>query len=450
MIDEKIEKEKYDFNHQFHSKNENNKNNLENKLQIRKKFNFINNSNRIVKKISFSYQPKIRKNKNLYLSSFSINISNKNTIIKFVKTENFSLIPKDDFEIEEEDELKYLSSINPKGLKNLGGCCYMNSTLQCFYHIKEFTNYFLKDKKKIKSKKGLISTGLLDVIEGLSKKDSNTYYIPQKFKRNLIKFDESFRGSEGKDSADLVELILSACQEELGGELDFPNTSLDQRQESLLFLDVFYKNSKVQSIIFDLFTFYLKIRNKCDVCGVSYYDIASENMITFDLEQVFKFPSIILGDYSNLNYNKRIVSIDDCLECFSFDGHVTKNIICKYCKNNTLIYTIKSFATLPKYLIMHMSRGENEKFECDVNFNEMIDLSLSYDSVEGLPKEEDTIYTLIAGTILWGSKGYGHTVAFCRHFNGEYFIFNDSGFSKTNFEYIKKQKIYLLFYKKNI
>ena len=387
-----------------------------------------------------------KKKKKLKFSSFGFCIKKNIIKLKKVKEIKFSLIPDDDSDIME-DEFEYLSKIKPKGLQNLGGCCYMNSTLQCFFHIKEFTDYFLKNKKTIKKKDGLISKGLLDTIEGLSKNNNKTYYSPIEFKNNLIEVDDSFQGSGGKDSADLVDIILNSCQDELGGETEFPNTSLDQTNESLLFLDLFYKNNKVQSIVLELFSFYLRIKNTCNECDVIYYDITTENMITFNLEQVFNFQKN--NSESNYLFNKRIVSIENCLEFYSFDNSTWENAECKYCHKKALTFSVKSFATLPKYLIFHMYRGQNEKFECNVDFNEHLDLGPSYYSINGIKSEENTKYTLCAGTILWGSNGYGHTVAFCKHFNEEYYIFNDSSAYKTNFKEIKNQKIYLLFYKKN-
>jgi ubiquitin C-terminal hydrolase len=387
-----------------------------------------------------------KKKKKLKFSSFGFCIPKNKIKLKKVKEIKFSLIPDEDSDIIE-DEFEYLSEIKPKGLQNLGGCCYMNSTLQCFFHIKEFTDYFLKNKKTIKKKNGLISKGLLDTIEGLSKNDTKTYYSPIEFKNNLIEVDDSFQGSGGKDSADLVDIILCSCQDELGGDLEFPNTSLDQTNESLLFLDLYYKNNKVQSIVLDIFSFYLRIKNTCNECDIIYYDITTENMITFNLEQIFNFQKN--NSESNSRFNKRIVSIEDCLEFYSFDNSTWENAECKYCHKKALTFSVKSFATLPKYLIFHMYRGKDEKFECNVDFNEHLDLGPSYYSINGIKNEENTKYTLCAGTILWGSNGYGHTVAFCKHFNEEYYIFNDSSAYRTNFKEIKNQKIYLLFYKKN-
>jgi len=126
----------------------------------------------------------------------------------------------------------------------------MNATLQCFYHLKELTNFFLKDKKEIIKKKDLLSNGLLDAFKGLS---SN--YIPQKFKENLLKVDDVFEGTEGKDSGDLVQTILSVIQEELGGEPDLPDFTIDQRNESPMFIDLYFKNNLYKSIIMEIFNF---------------------------------------------------------------------------------------------------------------------------------------------------------------------------------------------------
>ena len=377
-------------------------------------------------------------------TSFSINILSKKKIINEMEQSiSFSII-----EIDYGEDLSYFSEIKPKGLENLGGCCYMNSTLQCLYHIKEFTNYIFKNRKTIQKNNGLISTGLLDTFEGLSKQDSNkNYYSPKKFLNNLIETDDSFKGSKGNDSGDLLSTILTACQEELGQDSDPQDMSLDQKQENLIFSDLFHKNIQVPSIIYELFSFYIRIKNICFECGAIYYSINIDYMIIFNLEQVFRMNS---NDLTTSSYN-RVVSIENCLSTFSFNksSFCLKGILCKYCNKVSNKFSVKSFATLPKYLIMVMYRGKDEKFECKIDFKEYLDLKESYYNVKGVPIEKSTKYSLFCGTILYGSKGYGHTVAFCKHFDNKYYIFNDTYTRETDFIEIQNQKIYLLIYKKN-
>ena len=397
-------------------------------------------------------------NKKNIFEKISIN-SFRITIIKKKKQKNkkvneikFFIFPKE--EEEENNVFSNLSKIKPKGLKNLGSCCYMNATLQCFYHIKEFSNYFLKNRRIIKRKKGLITNGLLDLFEGLSKNNKDTYYEPYLFKNNLIEVEELFDGGGGKDSGDLVETILTSCQDELAGDSDFPDFSIDQREERLMYLDLRNKNLQARSIIMDLFGFETKLTSRCLSCGVQFFNISYENILFFGLEGIYKFKGKYIKngedkEIISLYNSKRRLSVEDCLNNFIFDGANRENAICKYCHKTTEILSIRGFASLPEILIMIMSRGHGEKFECHVDFNEELDLKDYYSGIKNMKKEENTKYSILAGTILYGSRGYGHTVAFCKHFDGEYYLFNDSVTRKTSFNEIKNNKIYLLFYQKN-
>ena len=362
------------------------------------------------------------------------------------KNINFSIFPKEE-EYNNNDEFYFLSKIKPKGLKNLGGTCYMNATLQCFYHIKEFTSYFLINKKEIKRKNGLLTNGLLDMIEGLSKTNNSNYYSAYKFKKNLIEIDDIFEGNEGKDSKDLVETILTYCQEELSGDSDFPDFTIDPRDERLMYLDLYYKNSQADSIIMKLFNFETRNETICTGCGVKCYNIACENMLSFSLETIYKF--LTNNKIHNNDSKRKIISVDECLTFYSINNSIRENVFCQYCKKENTIISITGFITLPEIFIMVMSRGHREKFECEIDFKEEIDLIDLYVNMDKIKKERSTKYTLLGGTILYGSKGNGHTVAFCKHFDNQYYIFNDSSFYKTSFNKIKNQKVYLLFYQKN-
>ena len=63
-------------------------------------------------------------------TSFQLVIPKKKVINQIEKQSELEILGEED--TLEENEFDYLSKNKPKGLRNLGGCCYMNSTLQCF------------------------------------------------------------------------------------------------------------------------------------------------------------------------------------------------------------------------------------------------------------------------------------------------------------------------------
>ena len=75
-------------------------------------------------------------------------------------------------ELGENSKIVFIDDLNlseniPVGLENLGGCCYMNSCLQCFFHCKLFSISILKNKEVFQYKNSSIANALVDLIEGL-------------------------------------------------------------------------------------------------------------------------------------------------------------------------------------------------------------------------------------------------------------------------------------------
>ena len=101
------------------------------------------NKNEYVFKSDYGENPFIR-DKKLYISLNLLNekfLSNRH--IKIFQNNNDNLTPKDS-NSDENDEINKLKNMEPTGLINIGGICYLNAVLQCFYYCKPLTNYFLK------------------------------------------------------------------------------------------------------------------------------------------------------------------------------------------------------------------------------------------------------------------------------------------------------------------
>ena len=399
-------------------------------IYLIKYFYFIlQNTNNFIFKSNHKKFSNLEVSKNNKNFSFYGNNKNNNKLFKIEKSE-FKIYGKN-------INFPELIEIKPKGIINKYGCCYLNAAIQCFYHCSKVTSFFLFNKEIILKSGGPISLGYLEVVEELSK-NKNNYIAIKNFRNLLIKNDESFKGNDGNDSKDVILLLLNSIQDELGGEEPDINLDIDITKENLLFQDLIKSNKSINTIIMESFCFCEKKINKCFVCGEEYFTLSNQYFITFNLKNIYEF------------YKKEkneALSIEECLTYNCFEEANLK-IKCKKCNKLQNALTTISFATVPYYLFIILCRGKNEEFDCNFSFKEEIDLFDLYNHVSGEQRENNLKYSLLAGTILHGEHGSGHTFAFAKHFDGNLYIFNDKNFKKTSFKDIKDEKVYLLFYQK--
>lgn len=358
--------------------------------------------------------------------------------------------PKKMFEKKNENEKVYsqdncslnkINNIKPCGLYNTGGVCYMNATLQCFFYCKPLTEFFLNlpNKKNL----GPISKGYFDLIKGLS---SGNKDASQSFKKAMIEMDDIFYGNEGKDSKDVAILILSELHNELKPNKKDEIIKLENKTvnnfdikdvyDEKLELDRINGNS---TIITETFNFCIRFEQLCG-CGKnckkypkSFYTIETDNILLLELETLFPRDNIK-------------ISVEEILKSYtSF-----KKIECPYCEKKSL-YIRNKFCTLPKILILVLSRGYHNKFKCEIKFGATLDMYDYYEPVN-FEYKMNTKYNLIGATFAydWSYEGTGHTVAFCRTYqDNNYFVFNDRNARKSSINEIYGKLPYLLFYERN-
>jgi len=364
--------------------------------------------------------------------------------LNLIKYEDKQILNQKEKKINNTKMMEQLKKKEPKGLPNIGGICYMNALLQCFYYCLPMTNYFLElDGNSIKEL-GIMSKGYYNFVNNLFLGCNNP---AQNFKDAVMFIDKSFIGTEGKDSKDLAILTLSEINQELkknnnsilySNEIESNPYNKISVYEEKLALDKINNNSTIISDTFFYDILYEQICESKINCEYSnlYYDIQSDNIIIFELEKIYN--KIHKGNTSNFS-----ISIEECLENYSKE----ERIKCPFCNTNTLKLK-KMICSLPQIFIFVMSRGKDAKFKCKINFKKEIEMGKFYNPVSEKYRSYNTKYELIGATLAFDwYKGSGHTIAFCKTYkNNEYYIFNDSKAWKSDFSKIKDNIPYILFY----
>lgn len=401
-------------------------------------------------KVFSGISPYIYKN-NLYLPIEMLDkewLKQNNYITTKIKDENNDAKKiKDQNRNSLKEEEKITKFREPTGLVNINGICYMNAVLQCFYYCQPLTKFFINIDNNKKNNLGLVSKAYYSFIKKLTKGD---LYAASEFKQAMLTVDDTFIGSEGKDSKDVAVLILSELHEELKENektLLFYNKEVNKNNK----LDVFNEELNLEkvncnsTIISDTFNFLLICVQKCNnCCGLScnyknpVYSIETDNIIIFELEKICKD----LGKYYYPD-----ISIIECL-----NHYVSPEIInCPDCKIKKTMEISKKFCRLPNIFIFVLSRGINAKFKCNITFQSQLDFFNYYDPIKENKREYNVYYDLIGATFAYDwNNGNGHTVAFCKTNNNypQYYVFNDSRVRKTDINEIKGKMPYLLFYER--
>ena len=98
-----------------------------------------------------------------------------------------------------------------------------------------------------------------------------------------------------------------------------------------------------------------------------------------------------------------------------------------------------------------MGRGYHNKFKCEIEFKETLDMNNYFEPIDEKEKRKKTIYHLICATFAydWAFEGTGHTIAFCKTYKqNNYYVFNDRNVRKTDIDEINGKLPYLLFYER--
>ena len=144
------------------------------------------------------------------------------------------------------------------------------------------------------------------------------------------------------------------------------------------------------------------------------------------------------------DYGKKSVTLEDCFENeiddINFKGE--NQIYCNFCKKLIDAKGRNKIFSTPHILILILNRGKGNQFDCDVEFEENLNISKFVD-YDQCPKK----FKLIGVISHFGESGMGgHFIADCKHFDGKWYCFNDGIVSGPSNKYSKRGTPYILFY----
>ena len=291
----------------------------------------------------------------------------------------------------------------PKGIKNLGLSCYMNSLLQCLFNITELREHFIKEleKKKIDKKAKPVSYYFALVMYDLLYTNKD-YIIPHYFKSEISKINKLFKKNKPADVTDLFRNLIDSFLTEL-------SIDNEERTESVSYAPFDKKAilNEIKKEIKNNFFSILKVYNLTKYFCPSNnhknkyeYNYESDSNITFFLENI-------------IQYKKDKNSAITLRECFEYLQREKKNnqFYCSQCKNTVNGKSYEKIVFPPEILVIILNRGKGKKVKNEVKIETLLDFS---DFIDEKENKKDIYYKLIGCCNHYGdSSPTGHYTATC-------------------------------------
>ena len=365
--------------------------------------------------------------------------------------------------------------VKSRGLVNVGATCYMNSTLQCFYHIKDLSEDIINDNEINESLeftycyKNLIEelTGCQNRIvfnrnqeDQIITNEEVDSIKPTKFKDILSAKNPLFKGVRAGDAKDLIMFLLQEMDKEI-------TQKKNRTKEIPIFKGENISEMKKENFVkihnspfSNWFYGFQKITNICTKCKKKDEGYNVLNILPLPLEKLFNsLNQKNLEEINMMSYNKlkpseintnvtRKLKLETCFR-ENQKEELLNGSNQMYCNKCNIVSDMKQKIEIyraPKAFILILDRGRDNAFECDVNIPYKLDISEYVIDKENSPTKFD-----LKGIIshFGESSMEGHFTAFCKHFDYTWRQYNDAIVRNISDKDIFKGTPYILFYQED-
>ena len=325
---------------------------------------------------------------------------------------------------------------SPKGIKNLGLNCYMDSLLQCLFNVPDLRDYFIKEKFNKNSQPTCyyFSKVMKDLLYSNQKN-----VVPKKLKKLLGEKNLLFQEHKAADAADLIRNLIDSFITELS-PIDDDKTDdeeLEVEQSKKKFLRVIEKEME-SNIIYKIMNIYNITEYKCPKKG------HKKNTLSINSDSNFNF---YLKNIMNCKKNKNsIITLQDCFNHF-IKKKTNNEFVCNQCNEPVTGESLEKIFYPPKILTIILNRGKKKEFRGEVKIDTILDISNYVDKYIVESEKVSTYYRLICSCNHYGdSSPAGHYTATCYNKEKEsYYYYNDTIVEeKEYFDYIGEP--YILIY----
>lgn len=241
-----------------------------------------------------------------------------------------------------------------KKISNIYNICYMNSSIQCLFHCRDFINKILEYKKE-KFEVGKLTESTVNLIKDmLNPQNKNKDLTVTEIKEAMGESIELYKENKQEDANEFISNYLNLLHEEISDKDKInikKNIEINNEDDRECFNNFFYKFyiKKGSSFILDLFYGILRTKKYCNICKNTF----SKNFSSFNILE--------LPIYSLSKDNKDTLNFEEILINYSSQKKIL-NAKCQYCDNGKVYSSLTEIYELPKYLIIYFGRYNDDNF----------------------------------------------------------------------------------------